>query len=53
MKSIFFSTKYELMHFNRNYKKFNLKTTINLEEMQLTSKIDIKTLKLQINTKLK
>ena len=52
-KAIFFSTKYELIHFNKNSKKFNMQTTINLKEMQLISKIKIQILKLQINTKLK
>ena len=53
MKSQFFSTKYELIHFNKSLKKFNIKTDINLKEMCLTFKIDIRILKLQIDTKLK
>ena len=41
------------MHFNRSFKKFNIKITINFKQMQLISKIDIRILKLQISTKLK
>ena len=53
MKRFFFSTKYELIHLNKNSKKFNMQTTINLEKMQLISKTNIRILRLQINTKLK
>ena len=49
----FFSTKYKLIHFNKSLKKFNMQTMINLEEMQLILKTDIRILKLQIDTKLK
>ena len=49
----FFSTKYELIYFNRSFKKFNMQTMINLKEMQLILKIDIRILELQIDTKLK
>ena len=52
-ETIFFSTKYELIHLNKNSKKFNMQTTINLKKMQLISKTDIRILELQINTKLK
>ena len=52
-EAIFSSTKYELIHLNRSSKKFNMQTTINLEEMQLISKTNIRILRLQINTKLK
>ena len=52
-EAIFFSTKYELIHLNKNSKKFNMQTTINLEKMQLISKTNIRILELQINTKLK
>ena len=50
---IFFSTKYELIHFNKRSKKFNMQTMINLKKLQLISKTNIRILKLQINTKLK
>ena len=52
-EAIFFSTKYELIHFNKNFKKFNMQTMINLKKMQLTLKTNIRILELQINTKLK
>ena len=49
----FFLTKYELIHLNRSLKKFNMQTMINLKEMQLILKTDIRILELQIDTKLK
>ena len=49
----FLFTKYELNHFNRNLKNFNMETVIHLQKMRLIFKIDIRILKLQINTKLK
>ena len=52
-EAIFFSTKYELIHLNKSLKKFNMQTMINLKEMQLTLKTNIRILELQINTKLK
>ena len=52
-EAIFFSTKYKLIHLNKSSKKFNMQTTINLKKMQLTSKINIQILELQIDTKLK
>ena len=53
MKSYFFFTKYKLIHFNQSFKKFSIKTIINLKKMCLIFNIDIGILKLQINTKLK
>ena len=41
-----FSRKHKLIHFNRNSKKFNTKRVINLKEMRLIFKIDIRILKL-------
>ena len=52
-EATFFLRKYELIHFNKSLKKFNMQTMINLKEMQLTFKINIWILELQINTKLK
>ena len=52
MKLHFFLTKYELIHLNKSSEEFIIKTIINLQKMYLISKINIRILKLQINTKL-
>ena len=50
-KITFSSIKYKLIDFSKSSKKFNMKTIINLKKMRFISKINIRILKLQIDTK--
>jgi hypothetical protein len=50
---VFASTKYKLIHFIRNLKKFNMTTIINIDTNIIQSKTDIRVLRVQINFKLK
>jgi hypothetical protein len=50
---VFASIKYELIHFIRNLKKFDMTITINIESNTIQSKIDIRVLSVQIDTRLK
>jgi hypothetical protein len=50
---VFASTKYELIHFTRNSKKFNMTIIINIDNNVIKSKTNIRVLNLQINIKLK
>jgi hypothetical protein len=50
---VFASAKYELIHFIRNPKKFDMTTTIKIEPNIIQSKIDIRVLEVQIDTRLK
>ena len=52
-KVVFASTKYELIHLIRNFKKFNMKICIKIERESIASKTDIQILRLQIDIKLK
>jgi hypothetical protein len=50
---MFVSIKYELIHLTRNLKRFDMIITINIDFITITSKIDIRVLKLQIDIKLR
>jgi hypothetical protein len=50
---LFVLIKYELMHFIKNSKKFNMIITIKIESSMMQSKIDIRILKIQIDICLK
>ncbi len=50
---VFASIKYELIHFTRNSKKFNMTIVINIDSNLVESKTNIRMLSLQINIKLK
>jgi hypothetical protein len=49
----FASTKYELLHFVRNYRRFNISAFISINNVIKKSSISIRVLKIQINIKLK
>ncbi len=48
----FASEKYELTHFTRKSKRFNMMTSIQIENSVIKSKSDVRVLKMQLNTKL-
>jgi hypothetical protein len=50
---VFASTKYELIHFIRNFKKFDITITIKNELNIIQSKTNIRILSVQIDTRLK
>jgi hypothetical protein len=50
---VFISIKYELIHFIKNSKKFNMTITIKIDSNTIQSRIDIWILDVQINTRLK
>jgi hypothetical protein len=50
---LFVSIKYELIHFIKNSKKFNMTITIKIESSTIQLKIDIQILKIQIDIRLK
>jgi hypothetical protein len=50
---VFVSTKYELIHFTRNLKKFDVTITIRIESDIIQSKTNIRILSVQIDTRLK
>jgi hypothetical protein len=50
---LFVSIKYELIHFIRNSKKFDMTITIKIESSTIQSKIDIRVLRIQIDIRLK
>jgi hypothetical protein len=50
---LFVSIKYELIHFIKNSKKFDITITIKIESSTIQSKIDIRILKIQIDIRLK
>jgi hypothetical protein len=50
---LFISIKYELIHFIKNSKKFDMTITIKIELNTIQSKIDIWILKIQIDIRLK
>ncbi len=50
---VFVSIKYELIHFIRNSKKFDMTITIRIDSNTIQSKIDIRVLDVQIDTRLK
>jgi hypothetical protein len=50
---VFASIKYELIHFIRNLKKFNMTIIINIDTNIIQLKTDIRMLKVQIDYKLK
>ncbi len=50
---LFVSIKYELIHFIKNSKKFDITVTIKIESSTIQSKIDIRILKIQIDIRLK
>ncbi len=50
---LFASIKYELIHFIRNSKKFDITITIKIKSSTIQSKIDIRILKIQIDIRLK
>jgi hypothetical protein len=52
-KLIFVLIKYELIHFIRNSKKLNMTITIKINSNTILSKIDIRILDVQIDTRLK
>jgi hypothetical protein len=52
-KFVFVSTKYELIHFINNSKKFDMTITIKIDSNTIQSKIDIQILDVQIDTRLK
>jgi hypothetical protein len=52
-KGRFASTKYELLHFARNHRKFNMSTFINLNNVIKESSISMKMMRIQINITLK
>jgi hypothetical protein len=50
---VFASIKYELIHLTRSSKRFDMIITINIDFITITSKIDIRVLRLQIDIKLR
>jgi hypothetical protein len=50
---MFVSIKYELIHFIRNSKKFDMTITIKIDSNTIQSRIDIRVLDVQIDTRLK
>ena len=52
-KVIFVSVKYELIHLTRTLKKFNIKASLKINEINIKTKTDVKILDLQINIKFK
>jgi hypothetical protein len=50
---VFASIKYELIHFIRNSKKFDMTITIKIDSNTIQSRIDIRVLDVQIDTRLK
>jgi hypothetical protein len=52
-KFVFTSIKYELIHFIRNLKKFDMTITIKIDSNTFQSRIDIRILDVQIDTRLK
>jgi hypothetical protein len=52
-KFVFVSIKYELIHFIKNSKKFDMTITIKIDSNTIQSKIDIRVLDVQIDTRLK
>jgi hypothetical protein len=50
---VFVSIKYELIHFIKNSKKFDMTITIKIDSNTIQSKIDIQILDVQIDTRLK
>jgi len=48
----FASEKYELTHFTRKLRKFNMMTSIQIESSVIKSKSDVRVLEVQLNTKL-
>ncbi len=48
----FASEKYELMHFTRKLKRFNMMINIQIESSVIKSKSDVRVLKMQLNMKL-
>jgi hypothetical protein len=50
---VFVSIKYELIHFIRNSKKFDMTITIKIDLNTIQSKIDIRVFDVQIDTRLK
>jgi hypothetical protein len=50
---VFISIKYELIHFIKNLKKFDMTITIKIDSNPIQSKIDIQVLDVQIDTRLK
>jgi hypothetical protein len=52
-KSVFVSMKYELIHFIKNSKKFDMMITIKIDSNTIQSRIDIQVLDVQIDTRLK
>jgi hypothetical protein len=50
---VFASIKYELIHFTRNHKRFNMIAIISINNDVMKSKTNIRVLSLQIDTKLK
>ncbi len=49
----FASEKYELTHFTRKSKRFNMMTSIQIESSVIKSKSDVRVLKMQLNMKLR
>ncbi len=49
----FASEKYELTHFTRKSKRFNMMTSIQIESSVIKSKSDVRVLEMQLNTKLR
>ncbi len=49
----FASEKYELTHFTRKSKRFNIMTSIQIESSVIKSKSDVRVLKMQLNMKLR
>jgi hypothetical protein len=52
-KFVFVSIKYELIHFIKNSKKFDMMITIKIDSNTIQSRIDIRVLDVQIDTRLK
>jgi hypothetical protein len=50
---LFASIKYELIHFIKNWKKFDMTITIRIDSNTIQSRIDIRVLDVQIDTRLK
>jgi hypothetical protein len=50
---VFVSIKYELIHFIKNSKKFDMTITIKIDSNTIQSRIDIRVLDVQIDTRLK
>jgi hypothetical protein len=50
---VFALIKYELIHFTKNLKKFDMTITIKIDSNIIQSKIDIRVLEIQIDTSLK